>query len=300
MSKYTNRLTWLLAIALTIIALLALPVVTEAAGANKQPTDATISVASGGAISVASGAAYSDGFWYTVKAGDTLSSIARRFGTTVNAIARANNLKNPNFIRVGQKLWIPTGGGASTCNGTWYTVQQGDTVYSLAKKYGTTVEAISRANGLRDPYVIKTGQRLCIPGGGANPPVPPSPQGPWTGLYYANPNLSGSPTLARTDPAIDFNWGAGSPADGIPADLFSVLWTGTFRFTSGTFRFYATTKDGVRIFVDNVKVLDAWRDVAAPSGYFANATITEGNHNLRVEYYNNTGDAVVQVWWQRQ
>lgn len=284
MSQYAHRLTWLLAVAAALLALLIQPVAASAFKAIEQPATA----------------AYSDGFWYTVKAGDTLSSIARRYGTTVDAIARANHLKNPNYIRVGQKLWIPgSGGGSSSCNGTWYTVQQGDTLYSIARRYGTTVEAITRANGLKDPYVIKTGQKLCIPGGG-NPatPVPPSSPGPWTGLYYGNPNLSGSPVLSRTDPTIDFNWGAGSPAEGVPADLFSVLWTGTFRFAGGNTRFYTTSKDGVRIFVDNVKILDAWRD-QPPSGYFVDYSMTEGNHNLRVEYYNNTGDAVIKVWWQR-
>lgn len=286
MSTPAHRPLLLLASAVALLVLLAWPAPGHAFGPARQPANA----------------AYSNGFWYTVKAGDTLSSIARRYGTTVDAIVRANNLRNPNYIRVGQKLWIPSsGGGSSSCNGTWYTVQKGDTLYSIAKRYGTTVEAITYANGLKDPYVIKTGQKLCIPGsGGGSPatPVPPANPGPWTGLYYGNPNLSGSPVLSRADAAIAFNWGSGSPAEGVPADLFSVLWTGSFHFSGGNTRFYATSKDGVRIFVDDKKVLDAWRD-QPPSGYFVDVSLSEGVHSLRVEYYNNTGDAVIQVWWQK-
>jgi hypothetical protein len=77
-----------------------------------------------------------------------------------------------------------------------------------------------------------------------------------------------------------------------------VLWTGSFRFGGGNHRFFATSKDGVRIFVDNMKVLDAWRD-QPPSGSFVDIPLSEGSHSVRVEYYNNTGDAVIRVWWQR-
>lgn len=284
-TTFATRPAWLLAMTAALLILLAQPVSAYSVAGAGQPAPA----------------AYGDGSWYTVKRGDTLFSLARRYGTTVEAIVRANNLKNANHIRAGQKLWIPgSGGDSSSCRGTWYTVAMGDTLFSLAKRYGTTVEAITRANGLKDPYVIKAGQKLCIPGGGGDPstPVPPAHPGPWTGLYYGNPNLSGSPVLSRADAAIDFNWGAGIPAEGVPADLFSVLWTGSFRFGGGNHRFFATSKDGVRIFVDNMKVLDAWRD-QPPSGAFVDVPLSEGVHALRVEYYNNAGDAVIRVWWQR-
>jgi putative chitinase len=104
---------------------------------------------------------------YIVRPGDTLSGIARAFGTTVWAISAANGIKNPNCIYVGQRLVIPTGGGGGCyppCGGgTYYRVQRGDTMYSIACRYHTTVWAISKANGISNPNVIYVGQVLRIP-----------------------------------------------------------------------------------------------------------------------------------------
>lgn len=115
-------------------------------------------------------------FTYTVAAGDTLATIAARFGTTTEAIARLNSLADPNALMPGQKLQIPgtaslgtgaaAGAGADTAGSTTtYTVQSGDTLGSIAKRYGTTVQAIVSANNLANPDSIRVGQKLTIPGG---------------------------------------------------------------------------------------------------------------------------------------
>ncbi|MEA3459079.1 MAG: LysM peptidoglycan-binding domain-containing protein [Chloroflexota bacterium] len=109
------------------------------------------------------------GFYYTVRWGDTLSRIAKRFGTTVDAIASANGLADPNYIRAGQTLFIP-GVSPPPSPGT-YIVQPGDTLYSIAKRYGTTVAAICQANHIFNPDYIQVGWKLIIPGG---EPIPPS------------------------------------------------------------------------------------------------------------------------------
>ncbi len=108
------------------------------------------------------------GCYYTVRRGDTLFSIARRFGSTIEAIAQANGLANPRYIRAGQKLLIP--GAYPACapssaapGTTIYIVRPGDTLYSIAKRYRTTVAAIAWANGIADPRRIWAGQRLIIP-----------------------------------------------------------------------------------------------------------------------------------------
>lgn len=110
------------------------------------------------------------GCYYVVCRGDTLFSIARRFGTTVAAIAQANGLSDPRYIRVGQRLLIP--GAYPVCvpcsaapGGMVYIVQRGDTLYSIARRYHTTVAAIAWANGIADPRRIWVGQRLVIPAG---------------------------------------------------------------------------------------------------------------------------------------
>ncbi|WP_114570623.1 LysM peptidoglycan-binding domain-containing protein [Exiguobacterium flavidum] len=96
---------------------------------------------------------------YTVKSGDTLYSIARTYGVTVDALIKANNITNPSLIKVGQVLIIPS----STPTVIKYTVKSGDTLYSIAQTYGVTVDAIIKANNITNPSLINVGQVLVIP-----------------------------------------------------------------------------------------------------------------------------------------
>jgi putative chitinase len=109
---------------------------------------------------------------HTVKRGETLSSIARRYGTTWQAIANANNLSNPNNIYAGQKLKIPkagantgaSSGGSSGCR-IRHTVKQGEWVWQLARDYDVSPYDILSANGLsvQSANTIYPGKVLCIP-----------------------------------------------------------------------------------------------------------------------------------------
>ena len=100
---------------------------------------------------------------YTVKAGDTLYSIASKYKTTVSAIASANNLTNINLISVGQVLTIPVKQTPPPAVTVKYTVKAGDTLYSIARTYNTTVTAIAKANGITNVNSIRVGQVLTIP-----------------------------------------------------------------------------------------------------------------------------------------
>lgn len=105
-------------------------------------------------------------FSYTVRAGDTFFLLAQRFNTTVEAIMRANPGVDPNRLQIGQVICIPSGGTPTpTCppGSVHYTVKAGDTFFKLAARFGTTVEAIARANPGVDPNNLQVGQRLCIP-----------------------------------------------------------------------------------------------------------------------------------------
>ena len=95
---------------------------------------------------------------YTVRPGDTLWAISRRYGTTVAAIVEANDIPDPDLIYAGQQLAIP---GATERT---YTVQTGDTLWAIARRYGTTVETLVRLNDIADPNLIYTGQVLRLPG----------------------------------------------------------------------------------------------------------------------------------------
>lgn len=117
----------------------------------------------------------STGFYYRVRPGDNLFRLALRFGTTIQAIVRANGIVNPRLIFVGQVLWIPSSaGGPGPINPTIYVVQRGDTLYSIARRFGTTYQVLAAVNHLRNPRLIYVGQRLIIPGSGVPGPPPPS------------------------------------------------------------------------------------------------------------------------------
>ena len=106
---------------------------------------------------------------YTVKAGDTLSGIAAKYGTTYQKLAAYNGISNPNKISVGQKIKIPGAGssGSTSAGGgdTVYTVKAGDTLSGIAAKYGTTYQTLASYNGISNPNKISVGQKIKIPGG---------------------------------------------------------------------------------------------------------------------------------------
>jgi len=111
------------------------------------------------------------GFTYCVKWGDTLYSIARHFGVTIDAIVAANGLANPNQIRAGQVLIIP--GVPQPDHGpTMYVVQPGDNLYRISLKFGVPIEAIVAVNHIVNPWYIQAGQVLLIPGDASEVPPP--------------------------------------------------------------------------------------------------------------------------------
>jgi LysM repeat protein len=106
---------------------------------------------------------------YVVQWGDNLYSIARRCGTTVEAIVQMNNIADPNSIRVGQQLTLSCAGApASTVE---HIVKPGENLFRIALMYNTSVEAIAAANGIVNPSYIWVGQRLLIPQGTGTPPA---------------------------------------------------------------------------------------------------------------------------------
>jgi hypothetical protein len=119
----------------------------------------------------------------------------------------------------------------------------------------------------------------------------------WKGEYYSNMNLEGSPFLALNERLLDFNWGKGAPADGIPGDDFSARWTRTVDLPEGVHRFHAQVDDGVRLWVDEVLVIDEWQEGAART-FSVDLDLSGGLHSIRVEYYEHTGHARIEVWWE--
>ena len=112
-------------------------------------------------------------FTITIKWGDTLSSLALKYDTTIETLARINNIENPNLIYAGNTLIIPTkesvdGDKENITSETIYIVKKGDTLTRIALKYNTTVTRIAQLNNIRNVNLIYMGQILVIPTNSSN------------------------------------------------------------------------------------------------------------------------------------
>jgi LysM repeat protein len=104
---------------------------------------------------------------YVVKKGDTLWGISRRFGTSVNAIASANNLNPNGVLNPGKNLVIPSGKGkvystSANSGGNTYVVKKGDSYFSIGKQFGISSQKLMAYNGAKSS-LLKIGQTIRIP-----------------------------------------------------------------------------------------------------------------------------------------
>lgn len=108
--------------------------------------------------------------YYKVKSGDTLWSIAQNYGVSMESILAVNYLSNKDVLSVGQKLEIPAIGGATKNNDVIqtfeYTVDKGDTLWNIAKKYDVRMHEIISINQLQNITKLSVGQKLNIPASG--------------------------------------------------------------------------------------------------------------------------------------
>ena len=137
-------------------------------------------------------------------------------------------------------------------------------------------------------------------GGNTGGSQPPSPAGSGDGLsvvYYDNINFSGA-QVAGISSTVNYNWGAGSPNGAIGVDTFSARWTGKVEARyNETYRFYTTTDDGIRLWVNGQLVIDGFRD--QPSTEYSGAIALQAGqkYDIRLDYYENGGDAVAALAW---
>lgn len=118
--------------------------------------------------------------------------------------------------------------------------------------------------------------------------------GTWEGKYWNNRSLSGAPVLTRQDASINFDWGGGSPAPEVQVDNFSAQWTQTANLPAGTYRFSSTMDDGMRVWIDNVLLVDTWMDSQART-ITVDVFLSAGNHQIVVQYYEAGGVAVAKM-----
>lgn len=136
---------------------------------------------------------------HTVQPGETLYSIALKYNTTTTAIAFANGITNPNLIFAGQSLVIPgtsSSGSGSPAGSSTYTVKSGDTLYSIARQFGITIDTLVSLNGISNPNFIYVGQVLKVSG---QVTVPTATRQP-TRIPTSNPTAR--PTATRTPSAV--------------------------------------------------------------------------------------------------
>lgn len=118
---------------------------------------------------------------YVLRPGDTLSGVAHRLGTTVSALAAANGITDPDRVRAGDTLELPSGARPSVpppaTGARTYRVAAGDALSRIARAHGVSMAALQEANGISDPDRIRIGQVLRVPAA----PAPAAPTGPASG-----------------------------------------------------------------------------------------------------------------------
>lgn len=118
----------------------------------------------------------------------------------------------------------------------------------------------------------------------------------WQASYWNNMSLEGNPVLRRGEEPLDHDWGSGSPAPEVAADGFSARWTRYLELAAGTYRFTATSDDGIRVWLDGTPIINEWYDHGVKT-VSVDKALSAGHHWLQVEYYENAGVAVARFSW---
>lgn len=129
--------------------------------------------------------------------------------------------------------------------------------------------------------------------------LPESQVGILGSYYYSNTPGAFSTLVATSwDPQIDFDWGVGAP-DPLPGrdDLFAIRWEGHIEVSqAGMYTFYSVTDDGARLYINNQQIINAWVD-QGPTEHSGSISLQPGVHEIRFEYYENTGGASCRLLW---
>ncbi|MBS1859721.1 MAG: hypothetical protein JST11_30395 [Acidobacteria bacterium] len=184
-------------------------------------------------------------------------------------------------------------------NGAAVATVQGTAYSDMTVAPGTVYSYVIRAFDAAGNYSLPSNQISVSTPAAPGPGTCPGPAtGAFTGCYYNDLDLSGTPALVRTDNQINFDWGTGSPAASIIPNNFSARWQGYFQFAQGTYSFTAMGSDGIRLYIDGNLVLDRWRDQAATT-YLIRQALSAGTHLLTMEYYERTGWPTAHLTWQQ-
>lgn len=132
-------------------------------------------------------------------------------------------------------------------------------------------------------------------------PVPDTVYGGLYAEFFNNTDLSGSPVLTRTDARLDFNWRSSAPDPAVPPDQFSVRWTGKVKPRySGTYTFTTISDDGIRVWVNGQLIIDSWFKQSWTERKGSISLAADQLYDLKVEYYEGTGDAMARLMWESE
>jgi uncharacterized protein YkwD len=251
---------------------------------------------------------------YTLTATNSGGSSTSRVTLTVNPLQDTQPPSTPNLVSAVAK-------SSTEVDLTWYaaTDNVGVTGYQITRN-GSIIGSVSGSivsyadtavtSGNAYTYSIKAFDAAGNYSSASNAvpvttPLTPAPStscsvpatGAFTGCYFSNLNLSGTPAFIRTDPQINFDWAANLPDRSLTRGNYSARWQGNFTFSQGVHTFNATMSDGMRLYVDGQLILDRWSDQVA-TFYTVHTTLTQGTHLITVEYYEHTGWSTAHLSWQ--
>lgn len=223
----------------------------------------------------------------------TTTVIAVDQGATATALGNVSVRSGPGEVYPVIGL-LPAGGSAAitgkSADGLWWLLQ-GDNIQG--GQGWAAAERIQASNAAAVPVLTP-------------PPVPTTTPTPlvtfrgWKGEYFDNPNLQAPPALVQDDGEINFNWGQGAAAAGLPTDNFSVRWSRRIAFEEANYRLQATVQGGLRVWVDGRPLLDDWQNGPGRVLTADTGVLTRGEHSVVVEYLSLEGGAQVALSWQQQ
>lgn len=119
------------------------------------------------------------------------------------------------------------------------------------------------------------------------------------GEYFTNKSFIGDPATTTYDKEINFNWLAGGPGNITSFNKFSIRWTANCYFAAGRYKFTAVFDDALRAYIDGENFMQSWTDNGRTVTRYNERTITEGRHDLKIDYYENYGNANAKFYWEK-
>jgi hypothetical protein len=120
----------------------------------------------------------------------------------------------------------------------------------------------------------------------------------WFASFWDNADMAGDPVSTSSTGVIDYDWGSGSPANGVPSGRWSAQWTAYVEFEPGTYRFFTENDDGVRVFLGDKHIISDW-NVGAARKNEVRVSLAGGSYPMAVDFFDDQGRALLRLGWQR-